>query len=78
MSWENKVKLLPDEKIVRGKMRERGHLGQTEILSFTIVNNRDEIIGRGLYTEHTNVRGLQNSFILEYEKNDGFKFDERW
>lgn len=78
MSWQNKVVLLTGEKIVRGQRREKGHLGQTEILSFTIVNEKNEVIGDGRYTEHTNVRGLQNSYILEYSKTDGTIFSETW
>lgn len=78
MTWQRKVILLPNEKIIRGRKKEKGHLGQTEILSFTIINDKEEVIGQGEYTEHTNVRGLQNSFILEYTKIDGFKFNERW
>lgn len=78
MSWQNKVVLLTGEKIVRGQRREKGHLGQTEILLFTIVNEQGKIVGDGKYTEHTNVRGLQNSYILEYSKKDGTKLSESW
>lgn len=78
MTWQSKIILLPNERIVRGSIKEKGHLGQTEILSFTIINDKEEVVGQGKYTEHTNVRGLQNSFILEYTKTDGFKFNERW
>lgn len=78
MTWQSKVILLPNEKIIRGRRKEKGHLGQTEILSFTIINDKEEVVGQGEYTEHTHVRGLQNSFILEYTKTDGFKFNERW
>lgn len=78
MTWQSKVVLLVNEKIIYGSRKEKGHLGQTEILSFTIMNDREEVVGAGEYTEHTNVRGLQNSFILKYTKIDGFNFNERW
>ncbi|MCG2572405.1 hypothetical protein LVY74_02380 [Acinetobacter sp. ME22] len=78
MSWQDKVVLNSGERIVRGQRREKGHLGQTEILSFTIVNEQDEMIGEGTYTEHTNVRGLQSSYILNYSKQDGTCFSESW
>jgi len=78
MSWQNKVVLLTGEKIVRGQKREKGNLGQTEIWPFKIENENGDIVGDGRYTEHTNVRGLDTSYILEYSKTDGTKFSEYW
>lgn len=78
MSWQDKVILLENEVIKQGQRIEKGHLGQTEILSFTIVNTKGEIVGSGQYTEHFNIRGLSSSYILEYKKNDGTNFSERW
>nr|EKX4830544.1 hypothetical protein [Acinetobacter baumannii] len=51
MSWQDKVILLENEVIKQGQRKEKGHLGQTEILSFTIVNTKGEIVGSGQYTE---------------------------
>lgn len=78
MTWQNKVLLEAGERIIRGQIREKGHLGQTEILPFTIVNKQNEVVGEGKYTEHTAVRGLHNSYILEYTKKDGTNILERW
>lgn len=78
MSWQDKVTLLSGEKIVRGQRRERGHMGQTEILPFTITNEKNEVVGSGEYIEHTQIRGLQNSCTLRYSKTDGTKFEEFW
>ncbi|MDY8133376.1 hypothetical protein [Acinetobacter baumannii] len=78
MSWQDKVILLAGEVIKRGQRKEKGHLGQTEIISFTIVNNKGEVVGSGEYTEHFNIRGLSSSYMLEYRKNDGTNFSERW
>lgn len=78
MIWQDKVILLQNERIRLGQRREKGNLGQTEILSFEIVNQNNEVIGRGEYTEHTQINGLRNSFILEYSKSDGTRCSERW
>ncbi len=56
MSWQDKVILLENEVIKQGQRKEKGHLGQTEILSFTIVNTK----GRSL-----EVVSIQSILILE-------------
>lgn len=78
MSWTDKVELKEGEKIQRGQKRVKGHLGQEEIYPFTIVDSEGQEVGSGKYTEHFAVRGLHNSYHLEYTKKDGKKFSEQW
>ncbi|ETR94527.1 hypothetical protein [Acinetobacter lactucae] len=78
MRWTDKVELNEGEKILRGQKREKGHLGQEEIFPFTIVDSDGLEIGSGTYTEHTTIRGLHNSYHLEYTKKDGKNFRESW
>lgn len=77
MSWQEKINLSSNDKIVCSPMKTKGHLGQTEITPFSILNDKEEVIGHGEYTEHTNVRGLSTSHVLEYILN-GQKSCERW
>ncbi|VCW81083.1 hypothetical protein BANRA_00463 [Acinetobacter baumannii] len=56
MSWQDKVILLAGEVIKRGQRKEKGHLGQTEIISFTIVNNKGRLL---------EVVSIQSILILE-------------
>jgi hypothetical protein len=52
---------LTDKVEFKGK-KVKGHLGQTEIYSYDIVNKAGEKKGSIQYTEHTNVRGLTNTY----------------
>jgi hypothetical protein len=77
MSWQEKIKLSSNEKLVCSPMRTKGHVGQTEITRFTIVDDKGQVIGQGDYTEHTNIRGLSTECILHYTLN-GQKICEEW
>ena len=77
MSWQEKIKLSSTDKIVCSRMKTKGHVGQTEITPFSILDDMEQIIGHGEYTEHTNIRGLSTSYVLEYTLN-GQKNFEQW
>ncbi|MEA5104461.1 hypothetical protein [Pantoea sp. S18] len=47
---------------VRTGKRTKGHMGQTEIEYYNIIDkSTGKIVRNAIYTEHTNVRGLDSS-----------------
>lgn len=71
MNWQDAVELNENEKIVLGRKIEKGNLGQEEIREFDIVDEKNNIVGKGKYVEHLNVRGLDQSSHVIYTRNGG-------
>lgn len=61
MSNEEFEKIYPRERFryVQTSRREKGHLGQTEIYTYDIVDiATGETVHKATYTEHMNVKGF--------------------
>ncbi|NNS08331.1 hypothetical protein [Erwinia sp. JH02] len=53
-------------KYIQTRRREKGHMGQTEIYSYDIVDiATDEIVYKATYTEHMNVKGFATTEYWE-------------
>lgn len=56
--------------------REKGHLGQTEIYDYEIINKEKDIVGKARKTETTQVRGFASSTHIEQWNLNGEKVFE--
>lgn len=75
---KSKFKLNPDDQIKFKSKREKGHLGQTEIWTYDILDKDGNVIGSIKETEHTNVRGL-NSYknVVQYNSEGEIVFEDK-
>ncbi|WEV50218.1 hypothetical protein OZX61_12785 (plasmid) [Acinetobacter sp. ESL0695] len=72
----NDFKLEEGQELKIVNYREKGHLGQTEIYDYEILNQNKEIIGKARKTETTQVRGFASSTHIEQWDLNGEKIFE--
>ncbi|WP_342059159.1 hypothetical protein [Aeromonas sp. OTU364] len=76
---KDKLKMNPGETLKRVHFRTKGTMGQTEIETLSILSPNGEVVGEVVYTDHTNLRGLQRQqHVCQTDLEGNVIVDERW
>lgn len=61
---ENKVKLNPGETLRRESSRTKGTHAQTDIDTYSIINEHGEVVGSVVHTDTTAIKGFKQTQTL--------------
>lgn len=76
--WKQKLKLEEGETLRLDRARERGHLGQEEVESYSVIDRKGEVVGSVEHTNHTAVNGFRRTESVVQRKAGVTLVDERW
>lgn len=74
-----RLKLQKGEELKLESSRSKGTMGQTDINTYSIVNEKGEVVGKVVHTDHTALNGLKRTQTVVQEDSSGNTIvDERW
>ena len=68
---EDKLKLNPGETLKRIGHRSKGPLAETDIWTYSILNQAGDIVGTVTHTDHTAIKGFKRTQTVEQKDKDG-------
>ncbi len=76
---ETKLRLNPGETLKFTGHRSKGHLAETDIDSYTIVNGAGAVVGSVEHTDHTSINGLKRSqHVIQKDTAGNVVAEEHW
>ncbi|WP_421267501.1 hypothetical protein [Aeromonas veronii] len=76
---ENRVKLQPDEKLKHESSRTRGTMGQTDVCTYSVVNEDGQVVGKVVHTEEITLNGLNKRHsIRQTDLSGNVVVEEYW
>jgi len=76
---ENKLKLNPGEKLELLKSKSKGTLAETDIYTYSIVNQNGDVRGFVEHTDHTSIKGFKRTQSIVQKDNNGLiVIEECW
>lgn len=76
---ETKLRLNPGETLKSTGHRSKGPLAETDIYSYTIVNEAGAVVGSVEHTDHTSINGLKRSqYVIQKDSAGNVITEERW
>ncbi|WP_429952362.1 hypothetical protein ACQXXB_11130 [Aeromonas veronii] len=57
---ENRVKLQPGETLKRESSRTKGSMGETDIVTYSVLNADGAVVGKVVHTDEVTLNGLNN------------------
>lgn len=66
-----KVKLYPGETLKRESSSTKGTLGQTDIDTYSVINDQGEVIGSVVHTNTTAINGFKQTQTLVQKDTSG-------
>ena len=75
----DKLQLKPGETLRLEKTRTVGSHGQTDIETYSVINEQGEVVGTVIYTDTITINGLKKrQTLLHKDLNDKTVLDIRW
>ena len=68
---EDKLKLNPGETLKQTGHRSKGPLAETDIYTYSILNQTGEIVGTVTHTDHTAIKGFKRTQTVEQRDHGG-------
>jgi hypothetical protein len=68
---KSKIKLNPGETLKRESSRSEGSMGQTDIDSYSILNEAGDIVGTVVHKDHTSINGFKRTQNVTQKDKDG-------
>jgi hypothetical protein len=80
MSWQERLELGKDEKLIFISQFDAGHLGQEERKHYEVLNESGEKVGSVKYVEHMDTKAPFNcSYSLQqYDLKNNILVSEQW
>ena len=68
---EDKLKLKQGEKLVSEGHRTKGPMAETDIWTYSIVDEKNNKVGSVVHTDHTSINGFRRTQTVEQKNQDG-------
>ncbi|TDF37413.1 hypothetical protein EYS14_14780 [Alteromonadaceae bacterium M269] len=76
---KEKLKLSPGEELRLEKSKSIGTMGQTDVYTYSIVNNTGEIVGSVVHTDEIKLNGLKRAqSLVQKDLSGAVIIDEHW
>lgn len=76
---KSKIKLNPGETLKHESSRSKGSMAQTDIDSYSIVNEAGDIVGTVVHEDHTSLNGFKRTqSVTQKDKNGNIVVQESW
>lgn len=68
---ESKLKLKEGESLRQTSHRSKGPLAETDIYTYSIINENGEVVGSVSHTDHTSIKGFRRTQTVEQIDQSG-------
>lgn len=76
---KSKIKFNPGESLKRESSRSKGSMAQTDIDTYSIINEAGEIVGTVVHEDHTSINGFKRTqSVTQRDKNGTIIVQESW
>ena len=76
---EDKLKLKPGEKLVQENHRSKGPMAETDIWTYSIIDENSNKVGSVVHTDHTSINGFKRTqSIVQKDQNGNIVVDISW
>ena len=76
---ESKIRLSTGETLKSTGHRSKGTLAETDIYSYVIVNEIDEVVGFVEHTDYTSINGfIRSQHVIQKDMVGNVLIEERW
>jgi hypothetical protein len=74
-----KIKLNPGEELKRESSRSKGTMGQTDIVTYSVINSEGDVVGKIIYEDRTALNGFRRTQHVTQTDQSGKKIvQESW
>lgn len=75
----DKIILNAGEKLRHERSRSKGTMGQTDIYTYSVVNENDDVVGSVTHTDTTALNGFkQTQSVIQKDASGNVIVDESW
>lgn len=75
----DRIKLNPGEELKLETSRSKGTMAETDIDTYSIINEAGEVVGSVVHTDHTSLRGFRRTqTVIQKDANGNIVVDEQW
>ena len=71
INMEDKLKLKQGEKLIKEGHRSKGPLAETDIWTYSIIDEQNNKVGSVIHTDHTSINGFKRTQSVEQKDKDG-------
>jgi len=68
---ESKLKLNTGDTLKQTNHKMKGSMQETDIWTYSVLNQNGEVIGSVIHTDHTSINGFQRTQTVEQKDNSG-------
>ena len=68
---ESKLKLNPGDTLKQTSHRMKGPMQETDIYTYSILNENGEVVGTVTHTDHTAIKGFRRTQTVEQKDSSG-------
>jgi hypothetical protein len=74
-----KIKLNPGEELKRESSRSKGTMGQTDIVTYSVINSEGDVVGKIIYEDHTALNGFRRTqHVTQTDQSGKTIVQESW
>lgn len=74
-----KIKLNSGEELKHESSRSKGTMGQTDIVTYSVVNSEGDVVGKVIYEDHTSLNGFKRTqHVTQTDESGKTIVQESW
>ena len=74
-----KIKLNSGEELKCESSRSKGTMGQTDIVTYSVINSEGDVVGKVIYEDHTSLNGFKRTqHVTQTDESGKTIVQESW